>query len=57
MSTPEKLAANRANSLHSTGPKTEDGKQASSRNAAPPWPSQGKQVVIQGEDPAAYEAP
>ncbi len=32
MSTPEQIAANRANSQHSTGAKTEAGKAASSKN-------------------------
>ena len=33
MSTPAQVLANRQNSLHSTGPKTDAGKAASSRNS------------------------
>jgi hypothetical protein len=49
------INANRANAERSTGPKTEGGKAASSRNATRHGLT-GKQVVINGEDPAAYEA-
>ena len=47
-----KIAANRANSLHSTGP---DNTERTRYNATRHGLS-GKQVVVQGEDPAAYEA-
>ena len=50
-----RIAANRANAQRSTGPKTDLGKAASSRNAIRHGLT-GKQVVINGEDPAAYEA-
>jgi hypothetical protein len=51
---PDQLAANRANSLHSTGPKTVEGKLASSRNSLKHGLAAG-QLVIPGEDPAAFE--
>lgn len=47
-----KNAANRANSLHSTGPNnTERTRYNATRHGL-----SGKQVVVQGEDPAAFEA-
>ena len=50
-----KLAANRANAAKSTGPRTTAGIEKTRYNATRHGLS-GKQVVIQGEDPAAYEA-
>jgi hypothetical protein len=52
---PARLAANRANAQRSTGPRTRQGKSASSRNAT----SHGlfaKHPLLDGEDPAEYEA-
>ena len=46
--------ANRNNAQHSTGPKTPEGKQASKYNATRHGLS-GKQVIVYGEDPAAFE--
>jgi hypothetical protein len=54
MSTLAKLNANRANARLSTGPKTEAGKLASSRNSLKHGLT-SKQVVVPGEDPAAYD--
>jgi hypothetical protein len=54
MSTVAKLNANRANAQHSTGPKTEAGKLASSRNSLKHGLT-SKQVVVPGEDSAAYD--
>ena len=50
-----KLAANRANAAKSTGPRTTAGIEQTRYNATRHGLS-GKQVVIQGEDPARYEA-
>ena len=50
-----RLAANRANAQHSTGPKTPEGKAVSSRNSTKHGLS-SKQIVIPGEDPADYDA-
>jgi hypothetical protein len=50
----QRAATNRANSAHSTGPRTESGKQRSSRNAL----SHGltaRTAVLPTEDPAAYQ--
>jgi hypothetical protein len=55
MSTTLQIASNRANARHSTGPKTEAGKLASSRNSFRHGLT-AKQVVIPGEDPAEYDA-
>jgi hypothetical protein len=55
MPTNAQISANRANAEHSTGPKTVIGKAVASRNAIRHGLT-GKQVVINGEDPAAYEA-
>lgn len=55
MSSKNRIAANRANAQKSTGPKTEAGKAASRVNATRHGLS-GKFVVIDGEDPAAYDA-
>ena len=46
--------ANRNNAQHSTGPNTPEGKQASKYNATRHGLS-GKQVIVYGEDPAAFE--
>jgi hypothetical protein len=50
-----RVVTNRANAQHSTGPKTADGKITSSRNATTHGLT-SKQIVIPGEDPAAYDA-
>jgi hypothetical protein len=55
MATPAQVLANRQNSLHSTGPATETGKAASSRNAVRHGLT-SKQIVMPGEDPAEYDA-
>jgi hypothetical protein len=56
MKTPNwRVVTNRANAQHSTGPKTAEGKAASSQNAAKHHLT-SKQVVIPGEDPAAFDA-
>src|SRR3712207_6685215 len=55
MSSPARIAANRANARKSTGPKTPAGKAAARTNATRHGLA-GKQVVINGEDPLAYEA-
>ena len=49
-----RLLANRQNSLHSTGPVTPEGKAISSRNSFRHGLT-GTQIVMPGEDPAAYE--
>src|SRR5271170_1851983 len=51
---PDRAASNRANSAHSTGPRTEAGKQRSSQNAL----SHGltaRTAVLPTEDPEAYQ--
>jgi hypothetical protein len=48
------ILANRDNAQSSTGPKTQEGKQSASRNAIRHGLT-GTQIVIPGEDPAAYE--
>lgn len=56
MKTPNwRVVTNRANAQQSTGPKTQEGKAISSRNATR-HSLTSKQVVIPGEDPAAYDA-
>jgi hypothetical protein len=50
-----RLVTNRANAQHSTGPKTPEGKAVSSLNSTKHGLS-SKQIVIPGEDPAAYDA-
>jgi hypothetical protein len=56
MKTPNwRVITNRENAQHSTGPKTSEGKAASSRNAGKHFLT-SKQVVIPGEDPAEYDA-
>src|SRR4051812_30960485 len=54
MASPAQILANRDNAQYSTGPKTQEGKRASSRNATRHGLT-GSQIVIAGEDPAAYE--
>ena len=54
MASPAQIIANRQNADFSTGPKTEAGKQASSRNATRHGLT-GSQIVMPGEDAAAYE--
>ncbi len=49
------IEANRANALHSTGPRTDDGKQRSSRNSEK-HNLTGGSAFIHGEDPEEYEA-
>ena len=51
---PARLAANRANAQRSTGPRTEAGKYASSRNATTHG-LLGQQPLLDGEDPAEFE--
>lgn len=56
MKTPNwRVVTNRANAQHSSGPRTPEGKAASSQNAGKHFLT-SKQVVIPGEDPAVYEA-
>ena len=53
---PARLAANRANAQRSTGPRTAEGKYASSQNAT----THGllsRQPLLAGEDPAEFEDP
>jgi len=50
-----RAAVNRANAQHSTGPRTEAGKQRSSLNAIRHGLT-GQTVVLPSEDPAAYES-
>jgi len=54
MASPAQILANRDNAQRSTGPKTTAGKQAVSRNATRHGLT-GGQIVMPGEDPAAYE--
>jgi hypothetical protein len=54
MSTPHQTETNRANSLHSTGPKTEFGKKKSSLNALRHGLT-AQTVVLPTEDLAAYQ--
>lgn len=46
-----RLEANRANSIHSTGPRTEEGKAASSRNALSHGLTATFPVILPGEEP------
>jgi hypothetical protein len=55
MTSTAQVTANRANATHSTGPKTDAGKLASSRNSFRHGLT-AKQVVIPGEDPTEYDA-
>jgi hypothetical protein len=54
MATAAQIAANRANAQHSTGPRTPEGKTASSMNALKHGAGAAS-PVIPGEDPAEYE--
>jgi hypothetical protein len=54
MASPAQIITNRDNAQHSTGPRTAEGKQASSRNSTRHGLT-GSQIVIPGEDPIAYE--
>ena len=55
MSTDAQIRANQANSLHSTGPKTEAGKARSATNALKSGLT-GRTVLLPGDDVAAYRA-
>lgn len=55
MATQAQTAANRLNAQHSTGPKSEAGIAACRHNATRHGLT-GKQIVVKGEDPAAYDA-
>jgi hypothetical protein len=55
MATPAQTLANRTNAEHSTGPKTEAGKERSSRNSFKHGLTSSK-IVLPGEDPAEYDA-
>src|SRR5580698_3776138 len=55
MSSPNRIETNRANAQHSTGPKTEAGKQRSSLNALRHGLT-GQIVVMPTEDLAAYQS-
>src|SRR3954451_9723332 len=55
MATKLQIAANRANSRKSTGPRTSEGKTASSANAIKSG-IYAKATLIPGEDPADYDA-
>ena len=54
MASPAQILANCENAMLSSGPKTHEGKQASSRNATRHGLT-STQIVIPGEDAAAYE--
>jgi hypothetical protein len=54
MASPAQILANRSNAQLSSGPKTPAGKQTSSRNATRHGLT-GTQIVMPGEDPAAFE--
>ncbi len=55
IASPHRTATNRANSQHSTGPRTEAGKQRSSQNALRHGLTAAC-AVLPSEDPAAFEA-
>lgn len=55
MSSAARIRANQQNSLRSTGPVTEAGKQASSANATAHGLT-SQRIVLKGEDPAEYDA-
>ena len=55
MASDRQIRANRRNALLSTGPKTEDGKAAIASNALRHGLT-ARQIVLQGEDPAEFEA-
>jgi hypothetical protein len=54
MASPAQILANRENAQRSSGPRTIEGKQASSRNATRHGLT-GAQIVMPGEYPSAYE--
>jgi hypothetical protein len=54
MASPAQILANRENAQQSSGPRTREGKQTSSRNATRHGLT-GTQIVMPGEDAAAYE--
>jgi hypothetical protein len=56
MSSPVIVARNRANAAHSTGPSTAQGKARSARNALKLGLSIQRHVILEGEDPAAFQA-
>ncbi len=49
------ILTNRANALHSTGPRSAEGKLASSRNSLKHGLASG-QLIVSGEDPAEYDS-
>lgn len=55
MATPLQINANRTNAASSTGPRTPEGIAACRHNATKHGLT-GEQIVIKGEDPAAYDA-
>jgi len=55
MATQAQIDANRANALRSTGPRTPEGKTASSRNALKHG-LDAEAMILPGEDPAAFAA-
>src|SRR5262245_51684283 len=55
MASTDQIKANRLNALKSTGPRTAKGKARSSRNALTHGLT-AQEIVIPGEDPAAYRA-
>jgi hypothetical protein len=55
MSTEKQIHANQENAKHSTGPRTDEGKQVSSQNALKHG-LLAKRSVIPGEDPAEFDA-
>ena len=55
MPSDRQIAANRANALRSTGPRTEAGKAASRRNALDHG-LRAEELLLDGEDPALFEA-
>ena len=55
MATPAQTLANRTNAGHSTGPKTEAGKERSSQNSYKHGLTSSK-VILPGEDPSEYDA-
>ena len=55
MTSPRKAEANRANALKSTGPRTADGKHASSRNSLKHGLTAKVVAVVPGEDPQEFQ--
>jgi hypothetical protein len=55
VATPAQVLANRLNSQRSSGPKSETGKERSSRNSYKHGLTSSK-IVLPGEDPAEYDA-